>query len=284
MRALNHSSGALATIVLPAPDTISTMVANTYQERLNTAMTAAGMDTATLAAKLGVSYQAVRKAQDGRSKSMSASNNAAAAAALGVSPDWLATGKGAMRPQAPALHPDSNALWETRRPVPRHLVPVVGSAKLGDEGFFVELEYPVGHGDGYIDFPTDDPHAYALRCAGTSMLPRIKPGEYACMEPSREVHPGDEVLVRSTDGRVMIKELLYVRDGHVHLGSINDNHPKISIPLQEIEKMHHVAGVMKRSRWTPDYEPERRREDVTPNPQRRIGEENWQFPGGDEKA
>jgi phage repressor protein C with HTH and peptisase S24 domain len=182
-----------------------------------------------------------------------------------------------------STRPPSDADWNARPEslvrLRRHLVPVVGKAKLGDDGYFAELEYPVGHGDGYVDCPTDDPNAYALHCVGSSMLPRIKPGEFVVMEPGREVVPGDEVLVRSTDGRVMVKELLYIRDGQVHLGSVNDNQPKLAIPIQEIDRMHYVAAIVKRARWTPDYEPERRVANVEPNPQRRIGEANWNFPG-----
>ncbi|MGL4667546.1 MAG: hypothetical protein ACRCWR_06420, partial [Saezia sp.] len=49
-------------------------------------------------------------------------------------------------------------------------VPVVGSAKLGDqEAYVVELDYPVGNGEGYIEWYTKDPNAYALRCVGDSM-------------------------------------------------------------------------------------------------------------------
>lgn len=187
---------------------------------------------------------------------------------------------------ADATRPPSNADWNGRPEslvrLRRHLVPVVGKAKLGDDGYFAELEYPVGHGDGYVDCPTDDPNAYALHCVGSSMLPRIKPGEYVVMEPGRQVVPGDEVLVRSSDGRVMVKELLYIRDDHAHLGSVNDNQPKIAIPVQEIDRMHYVAAIVKRARWTPDYEPDRRVANVEPNPQRRIGEANWKFPGATE--
>lgn len=199
---------------------------------------------------------------------------------VGLPERWLDTPPDSQPPAERAPRDEGwNALWETRRPVRRHLVPVVGKAKLGDDGFFAELEYPVGHGDGYVDCPTDDPNAYALHCVGSSMLPRIKPGEFVVMEPGREVVPGDEVLVRSTDGRVMVKELLYIRDGQVHLGSVNDNQPKLAIPIQEIDRMHYVAAIVKRARWTPDYEPERRVANVEPNPQRRIGEANWNFPG-----
>lgn len=66
-------------------------------------MDAAGVKVSPLAKKLGVSYQAVAKVLDGRSNAFTAANNAAAAAFLGVSPDWLATGVGAQktRPLSP---------------------------------------------------------------------------------------------------------------------------------------------------------------------------------------
>lgn len=129
------------------------------------------------------------------------------------------------------------------------LVPVVGSAQLGDNGHWSELEYPVGHGDGYISYPTKDPNAYALRCYGDSMKPRIKEGEFVIVEPNSEPQNGDEVLVRTTDDRVMVKTLLYKRDGRVHLLSINEAHPPQSIALQDVEKIHPIAAIVKKALW-----------------------------------
>ncbi len=131
-------------------------------------------------------------------------------------------------------------------------VPVVGTAQLGDDGYWSELEYPVGHGDGYVDFYSSDNSAYALRCRGDSMAPRIKDGEFVVIEPHAEPRPGDEVMVRAEDGRVMIKELLYVRDGVAHLASVNETHGRIAIPQEQIAAMHPVVGIVKRVRWHPD--------------------------------
>ena len=128
-------------------------------------------------------------------------------------------------------------------------LPVVGSAQLGDDGFFVEMDYPVGHGDGYIDYPSKDDHAYSMRCKGESMRPRIKNGEFVIIEPSRPCISGDEVLVKCIKGRVMVKELLYIRDGMVYLGSINESYPKIIIAENEINIIHYVAGIVKKSLW-----------------------------------
>jgi transcriptional regulator with XRE-family HTH domain len=65
-----------------------------YKDRLEHAMARAGVDVRKVADALGVSYQAVKKIIDGKSKMLTADNNAQAAKFLGVDSDWLATGKG----------------------------------------------------------------------------------------------------------------------------------------------------------------------------------------------
>lgn len=128
-------------------------------------------------------------------------------------------------------------------------VPVVGSAQLGDNGHWSELEYPVGNGDGYISYPTRDRNAYALRCVGDSMRPRIREGEFVIIEPNSEAVPGDEVLLKTLDGRVMIKTLLYQRDGKIHVMSVNEAHPPQSFDLASIDKVHPVAAIVKKALW-----------------------------------
>lgn len=66
-----------------------------YHDRLNKSMQRASSNVHALAKALGISYQAVKKAMDGKSK-LTAENNSVAAEFLGVSSDWLATGRGSM--------------------------------------------------------------------------------------------------------------------------------------------------------------------------------------------
>lgn len=125
-------------------------------------------------------------------------------------------------------------------------IPVVGSARLGDGGLYVELEHAVGHGDGSVWFPSDDPGAYCVRCKGDSMTPRIQHGEFAVVEPNHQVAPGDEVLVKVADERVMIKRLRYIRDGRVYLDSINSAaHEPIVLDIEDVGAIHYVAAVVK---------------------------------------
>lgn len=176
--------------------------------------------------------------------------------AYGYSPKWLINGQGEPK-LAGSIEPelDEPSLAFDVFPIPQNSfrkIPVRGMAQLGDNGHFVDVEYPVGHGDGYVFFPTKDPDAYALRCNGESMRPRVKHNEFVVVEPNTQVQNGDEVLVKSLDGRVMVKELAYVRDGIVQLSSVNEKHGMLRIPQDQIERMHFVGGIVKRSAWRPD--------------------------------
>lgn len=84
---------------------------STFGERLEVAIDLSKKSRSSLAQRLrspdgtmGVSASAISQAIRGESKSFSAENCLRAAAFLNVSAYWLATGEGAMAPQAPALH------------------------------------------------------------------------------------------------------------------------------------------------------------------------------------
>lgn len=106
---LNHSSAHGATIVLSGSLSWATMVATSYKDRIRWALgiPEGGSPTSAqahrLADALGVSYNAAKKLLEleGKTKSLTAENNAKAAALVEVDPDWLATGKGEARPAAP---------------------------------------------------------------------------------------------------------------------------------------------------------------------------------------
>jgi phage repressor protein C with HTH and peptisase S24 domain len=123
-------------------------------------------------------------------------------------------------------------------------VPIVGTTTGGTGGFWEELQYPTGHGDGYLDVPSKDPNAYALRVTGSSMSPRIYEGEVLLVEPNRACSPGDDVVVRTADGQVMVKVFMSKRDGRITLASIATD-KRVVIDEHDIKAMHFVAGVFR---------------------------------------
>jgi len=131
--------------------------------------------------------------------------------------------------------------------------PVVGTAQLGDGGYWYELETPVGHGDGWVKYPSIDPNAYALRCKGNSMRPRIKPGEFVICEPNHPYAPGDEVMVKDTTGRSMVKTFNFQRGDLVELGSVNEDHGPIAIDVKDIVAIHFVAAILKPSSYYENF-------------------------------
>ncbi|MBG6243582.1 MAG: helix-turn-helix domain-containing protein [Candidatus Symbiopectobacterium sp. Dall1.0] len=131
-------------------------------------------------------------------------------------------------------------------------VPMLGTAQLGGGGYWDPQEYAVGQGDGYVLWPTKDKDAFALKCQGDSMMPRIQHGEFVVIEPNRRYKAGDEVLVQDEQGEVMVKVFLFQKYGIVNLLSINSEHAPIRLDVRSIKKMFYVAGIVKDSLYYPD--------------------------------
>jgi phage repressor protein C with HTH and peptisase S24 domain len=254
-----------------------------YWTRLKAEMDKKGWDISALADRLGVSYQAVNKVKNGGA--FGSQNNIKAARLFGVSPEYLATGRSSeseaielgfsesldlpvfsrrvessspdlggsktatlrkvldrlQRPNAQSNVEEAPVLKQNR------LVPVVGEVKGGDDGFLEELQYPVGHGEGSVDYPTSDSLAYALRVRGDSMHPRYRAGEFIVVTPSIVAQPSDDVVVALKDGRKLLKVLNWIQDGEIQLLSVNNHFGPLTLQLAEVEFVHLVDGRVRRS-------------------------------------
>lgn len=122
-------------------------------------------------------------------------------------------------------------------------VPVVGTASLGMDGYWTDLEYPKGQGDGYFEFPTTDRDAYVLQVRGGSMHPAIRSGWYVVIEPNKTPQMGEFVMVKLVDGRSTVKEFLWHRDGEYVLNAISTGE-RLVVAEDDIEAIHHVGGIL----------------------------------------
>lgn len=127
--------------------------------------------------------------------------------------------------------------------------PVVGTASLGLDGFWSELEYPVGHGDGFVMHPSTDPNTYALMVKGDSMYPAIRSGFIVIVEPNAVPVAGEFVVVKLRDGRSTVKELLWQRGDEYTLQAVNGQ-MRMTIRADEVEFVHPVAAIVPPSRRT----------------------------------
>lgn len=220
---------------------------STLADRLTLAMKKTGISQADLARACGVKPPSVSGWLSGKSKFLRGENLLKAAAALRVSQDWLATGEGTMEPRSRSLDLLTSEVGDAV-PIKRfRRVPVVGEVKGGPDGFLEETQYPVGFGDGHVEYPTTDPNAYAVRVRGDSMHPRYRAGEFVVVEPNIEAQEGDDVVVICANGQKMLKQLNWRRDGEVQLLSVNNGYAPVTLQCTEITAIALVAGRVRRS-------------------------------------
>jgi len=101
-------------------------------------------------------------------------------------------------------------------------VPLLGFAQAGSDGFFDDAGFPVGQGWDEIAFPgLQEDGVYALEIAGDSMAPVFRDGDRILVSPSIEPRRGDRVVVKTTGGEVMAKELARVTARTIELSSLN---------------------------------------------------------------
>ena len=126
-------------------------------------------------------------------------------------------------------------------PAMRRPLPLIGFAQAGKGGFFDDGGFPVGSGWDEIDFPAvTDEHSYALEISGDSMLPLYRDGDVLIVSPTAGVRRGDRVVLRTTKGEVMAKELKRRTARTVELRSLNPDHPDRIVPAAEIAWMARV--------------------------------------------
>jgi phage repressor protein C with HTH and peptisase S24 domain len=88
------------------------------------------------------------------------------------------------------------------------MVPLIGMAQAGTQGYFDDAGFPAGSGWEDIAFPEiADEHCYALEITGDSMLPVYRDGDRIVVSPSGSLRRGDRVVVKTHAGEVMAKQL-----------------------------------------------------------------------------
>ena len=116
-------------------------------------------------------------------------------------------------------------------------VPLVGMAQAGGGRLFSDDGLPTGDaGWDAIEFP-DVVHegAFALEVQGDSMRPLYRDGDVIIVSRVTPCRKGDRVVVRTTDGEVMAKELHRRTARVIELRSLNPDHPERIVPMDEVD-------------------------------------------------
>lgn len=213
--------------------------------RIKEARELVGWDQSTLAKRSGVA-QPTLSALESRDSGRSAYAEQLIRALPGdkVNHDWIRTGRGPIIAAEPSVE-------YAGIPAPARAVAVVGTARMGDQGFYEEFSSTPGAGDGHLEINTRDPNAYALRLRGDSMMPAIRDGWYVVIEPNSAPAVGEYVLVKLRNGKKMLKELLFQRADSIVVISVNGGE-RLTIMRDEIEDVQAVGAVVPPSKWRPE--------------------------------
>jgi SOS-response transcriptional repressor LexA len=121
---------------------------------------------------------------------------------LGVTPEWLQTGKEARKPTDASLPADA-------LPMPaRRLAPVISYVQAGQWVTLVDA-YPMGNGSEMIEIDAKwSKNSFVLKVRGDSMAPTLTEGAYIVVDPTVEWMHGRIVVVRQNgDTEVTVKRL-----------------------------------------------------------------------------
>jgi phage repressor protein C with HTH and peptisase S24 domain len=87
-------------------------------------------------------------------------------------------------------------------------IPLFGFAQAANDGALDAQGFPAAKGRDEIALPfADDEHAYALEISGDAMRPAYRDGDIIVVAPALPIRRGDRVVVKTSDGEMMIGEL-----------------------------------------------------------------------------
>jgi phage repressor protein C with HTH and peptisase S24 domain len=115
-------------------------------------------------------------------------------------------------------------------------VPLLGFAQAGAGGYFDDGGFPAGKGWDEVGLPAvNDDHAYALEISGDSMKPAYRDGDIIVVSPGTAIRRGDRVVVKTSGGEVMVKELKRRTAKTLELQSLNPNHVDRTLAAADVE-------------------------------------------------
>src|SRR5436305_13314715 len=115
-------------------------------------------------------------------------------------------------------------------------VPLLGFAQAGAAGYFDDGGLPAGKDWDQVALPSvNDEHAYALEISGDQMKPAYRDGDVIVVSPGTPIRRGDRVVVKTSGGEVMVKELKRRTAKTLELQSLNPAQADRALDAGDVE-------------------------------------------------
>ncbi len=123
-------------------------------------------------------------------------------------------------------------------------VPLIGMAQAGQDGFFDDAGLPAGEGWEQTELPRVRPGQFAICIQGDSMAPVFREGDRVIVDrEAADMRRGDRVVVRTTDGETVAKEIAALTQRQVTLASVNPAYPPRVLARRDIAWMGRIVWV-----------------------------------------
>ena len=123
-------------------------------------------------------------------------------------------------------------------------VPMLGIAQARQDGFFDDAGLPVGDGWEQTELPRPKETLLSLRITGDSMAPVYREGDRIIVDrDASDVRKGDRVVVRTTGGETLAKEVAGLTAKAVTLASINPAYEPRVVARKDIVWMGRILWV-----------------------------------------
>ena len=123
-------------------------------------------------------------------------------------------------------------------------VPMLGMAQAGLDGFFDDAGLPVGDGWEQTELPRPRDSLLSLQITGDSMAPLYREGDRVIVDrEATEVRKGDRVVVRTTGGETLAKQVAALTARAVTLASVNPAYAPRMVARTDIVWMGRILWV-----------------------------------------
>jgi phage repressor protein C with HTH and peptisase S24 domain len=123
-------------------------------------------------------------------------------------------------------------------------VPLLGFAQAGSRSAFDDNGSPTDKGWDKFALPAvDDDHAYALEISGDAMRPAFRDGDVIVVSPATPIRRGDRVVVKTTGGELMVRELKRRTAKTLELQSLNPDHADRTLAADDVEWIARIVWV-----------------------------------------
>ena len=114
-------------------------------------------------------------------------------------------------------------------------VPLIALVQAANDGHFDDNGLPSGKGWAEVALPSaGDDHAFALEISGDVLKPAYRDGDVIVVSPGTPIRRGDRVVVKTREGKIMVKELKRRTAKALELQSLDSPGSERTLPVTEI--------------------------------------------------